>query len=57
MGEQNDRYVCPTPCDTDCDAGCHEWHQPWWKRDHEPEDCPSVAVHNQHSQTQKEESK
>lgn len=34
---------CPSDCDDDCEADCHEGHDVPWKRDHQPEDCPSAA--------------
>lgn len=37
--------ICPTPCDDDCDVLCHEGHEVTWKREHQPEDCPSAAQH------------
>jgi hypothetical protein len=32
---------CPTPCDDDCEAACHEWHYVHWKREHNPQACPT----------------
>lgn len=37
--------ICPTDCDDNCDAPCHEWHQPTYRRDHRPDECPSVERH------------
>jgi hypothetical protein len=31
------------PCDPDCETRCHEAHAVRWKREHEPEACPSLA--------------
>jgi hypothetical protein len=36
--------VCPTLCDDNCEATCHEAHDPWWKRIHQPHNCPSAAL-------------
>lgn len=36
--------TCPTECDDDCTVGCHEYHYPWMKRDHDPEDCPGLRA-------------
>lgn len=41
---QTFRWVCPTPCDDDCEAECHEWHQPSYRRAHQPENCPRLAM-------------
>lgn len=34
--------TCPTICDPDCEAICHESHEVRWKREHQPEQCPST---------------
>jgi hypothetical protein len=35
---------CPTPCDDDCESDCHEWHQPYWKREHIAGSCQIDAI-------------
>jgi hypothetical protein len=32
---------CTTLCDDDCEAQCHESHVVTWKREHDPDNCPS----------------
>lgn len=35
-----DKEECPVPCDLDCEEVCHESHAVFWKREHDPKDCP-----------------
>lgn len=45
VGPMRQLGTCDVACDMDCDAACHWSHYPRWKRQHQPEDCPSTREH------------